>query len=211
MFIAAADAAAAAAAAAVLFSFRFFRKRKLKYVICVLCSSRYVAPYDTAVICICLSRILNKIHIYACASLQFIFGSRVFLQSFGLAQLNYVYVAHTLCAPLHASRHTNLDHNKWIYVCLPFIQRFFFSSFSLNCKINKHTHTPTRGEKKIEFNNSYYNRSQFTLLFVLEQHLNDICSTSVEEKWEKLKNSKFYFHLMLWKARVRARSRSFYS
>lgn len=44
------------------------------------------------------------------------------------------------------------------------------------CQINKHE------RKKNEFNNSYYNRPQFTLLFVSKQHLNDICSASGEEK-----------------------------
>lgn len=45
-------------------------------------------------------------------------------------------------------------------------------------------------KKKYEFNNSHYNRSQFTLLFVSKQHLNDICSTSGEEKNKKLKSEK---------------------
>lgn len=104
--------------------------------------------------------------------------------SFGFARLNYVALTVCVCvcqcAP--SSHSTNLDHNNK-YV--PFICRFFLLP-------NKQTR-----EKKNEFNNSYYNRTQFTLLFVSKQHLNDICSASGEEKKNKLKNSKLFpFHVM---------------
>lgn len=150
-----------------------------------------------AVICIYLKRELYKTKPYLClrlATIHFWFFSLFFIlffiMSFGSAQL-----CRTLCAP---SCHTAQISTIMLARCLlPFIHNIFFSSsFDFDCKINTLAHTYTH---KIEFNNSYYNRSQFTLYLFQSTNLNDIFVLSEGEKMKKKNRRKIinYFHFML--------------